>query len=65
VDDPSCEREQPKRLLVRNKDGSFERSPDRLSDKKSKSFEEREEEYEKVRKRIFNEYTASSQEAEG
>lgn len=53
--------EEPRRSILKRDSNSMEdygfKSPDRqysLESRRSKSFEEREEEYEKVRRRIFN-----------
>lgn len=54
--------EEPRRSILKRDSNSFEescfKSPDRqllsMENRRSKSFEEREEEYEKVRRRIFN-----------
>lgn len=53
--------EPPRRSILKRDSNSIEdygfKSPDRqfsLENRRSKSFEEREEEYEKVRRRIFN-----------
>lgn len=53
--------EEPRRSILKRDSNSIEdynfKSPDRqhsLENRRSKSFEEREEEYEKVRRRIFN-----------
>lgn len=53
--------EEPRRSILKRDSGSCEdynfKSPDRqlsMENRRSKSFEEREEEYEKVRRRIFN-----------
>ncbi|KAL7638108.1 UNVERIFIED_CONTAM: hypothetical protein RMT77_011733 [Armadillidium vulgare] len=58
--------DEPKRSILRRGFSSFEeetsyKSPDRLGidSRRSKSFEEREEEYEKVRRRIFSEESFS------
>lgn len=56
--------EEPRRSILKRDSNSFEdcnyKSPDRhlgLENRRSKSFEEREEEYEKVRRRIFKDGT--------
>lgn len=56
--------EEPRRSILKRDSNSFEecysssKSPERqmlcMENRRSKSFEEREEEYEKVRRRIFN-----------
>lgn len=59
--------EEPRRSILKRDSNSFEdctgyKSPDRAMglDRRSKSFEEREEEYEKVRRRIFKDGTVSA-----
>ncbi|XP_074107336.1 uncharacterized protein LOC141532758 isoform X1 [Cotesia typhae] len=62
--------EEPRRSILKRDSSSFEdgynfKSPDRLSGdycRRSKSFEEREEEYEKVRRRIFKDSSGESSE---
>lgn len=56
-----CEEQEPRKLILKRDSNSVEdynfRSPDRqhsFESRRSKSFEEREEEYEKVRRRIFD-----------
>ncbi|XP_013378929.1 cAMP-regulated phosphoprotein 21 isoform X2 [Lingula anatina] len=66
--DHSSQEETPTRRILRREGGSFEEgnSPHRrsLADKKSKSYEEREEHYKKTKARIFNQSDSmSSQEA--
>lgn len=58
--------EEPRRSILKRDSNSFEdcnyKSPDRnigLENRRSKSFEEREEEYAKVRRRIFKDGTVS------
>jgi encore-like protein len=63
--------EEPRRSILKRDSSSFEdnfnfKSPDRISGeycRRSKSFEEREEEYEKARRRIFKESSGKSDEA--
>ncbi|XP_034951813.1 protein encore isoform X2 [Chelonus insularis] len=62
--------EEPRRSILKRDSSSFEdgynfKSPDRLSGdygRRSKSFEEREEEYEKARRRIFKDSSGESSE---
>lgn len=61
--------EEPRRSILKRDSSSFEdgyhfKSPDRLSGeycRRSKSFEEREEEYEKARRRIFKDSSGDSE----
>lgn len=61
--------EEPRRSILKRDSSSFEdsfnfKSPDRLSGdycRRSKSFEEREEEYERARRRIFKDSSGSSE----
>ncbi|XP_020283398.1 cAMP-regulated phosphoprotein 21 isoform X2 [Pseudomyrmex gracilis] len=61
--------EEPRRSILKRDSNSFEdsfKSPDRMSGdycRRSKSFEEREEEYERARRRIFNKDSSGSSEA--
>lgn len=61
--------DQPKRQILKRDSASFEdgRGGDQsgLEGKKSKSFEEREEEYERARARIFSAKEAAAQAAQG
>ena len=62
--------EEPRRSILKRDSSSFEdsfnyKSPDRLSGeycRRSKSFEEREEEYERARRRIFKDSSGESSE---
>ena len=62
--------EEPRRSILKRDSNSFEdnfnfKSPDRFSEeycRRSKSFEEREEEYERARRRIFKDSSGESNE---